>query len=104
MPPRCAAWVREGLVKRFARVLWLERRVAERGGPLTESVLKLLRQHAHQTLDPQGQIEAPAPGYLGCQDTYYVGTLKGVGRVYARPSSTPMPPWASPSSISARSR
>lgn len=78
------AWQREGLLKRFDRLLWLERRVAERGGPLTESVLKLLRQHAHQTLDPQSQIEAPAPGYLGCQDTYYVGTLKGVGRVYAQ--------------------
>lgn len=77
-------WAREGLVKRFDRLLWLERRVAERGGPLTESVLKLLRQHAHQTLDPQGQIEAPVPGFLGCQDTYYVGTLKGVGRVYAQ--------------------
>jgi triacylglycerol esterase/lipase EstA (alpha/beta hydrolase family) len=36
------------------RLLWLERRVAQRGGPLTESVLKLLRQHAHQTLDAQG--------------------------------------------------
>ncbi len=24
------------------------------------------------------------PGYLGCQGTYYVGTLKGVGRVYAQ--------------------
>src|SRR5574338_64002 len=77
-------WAREGLLKRFDRLLWLERRVAEHGGPLTESVLKLLRQHAHQTLDPQGQIEAPVPGYLGCQDTYYVGTLKGVGRVYAQ--------------------
>ena len=22
------------------------------------------------------------PGYLGSQDTFYVGTLKGVGRVY----------------------
>ena len=43
-------------------LLWLERRVAAHGGPLTESVLKLLRQHAHQTLDPQGQIEAPSPG------------------------------------------
>jgi transposase InsO family protein len=77
-------WQREGLLKRFDRLLWLERRVAERGGPLTEQVLKLLRQHAHQTVDPQAHIEAPVPGYLGCQDTYYVGSLKGVGRVYAQ--------------------
>jgi len=77
-------WAREGLVKRFDRLLWLERRVAERGGPLTESVLKLLRQHARATMDPQSAIEAPYPGFLGCQDTYFVGTLKGVGRVYAQ--------------------
>ena len=24
----------------------------------------------------------PHPGYLGCQDTYYVGNIKGVGRIY----------------------
>lgn len=41
-----------------------------------------LRQHVHQTLDPQGQIEAPVSGYLGCEDTYYAATLKRVGRVY----------------------
>ena len=26
--------------------------------------------------------ETEHPGYLGSQDTYYVGTLKGVGRIY----------------------
>ena len=25
---------------------------------------------------------APTPGYLGAQDTYYVGKIKGVGRIY----------------------
>ena len=29
-----------------------------------------------------GEIETEHPGYLGSQDTFYVGTLKGVGRVY----------------------
>ena len=29
-----------------------------------------------------GEIETFHPGYLGSQDTFYVGTLKGVGRVY----------------------
>lgn len=28
------------------------------------------------------EIETVHPGYLGSQDTFYVGTLKGVGRVY----------------------
>ncbi len=30
----------------------------------------------------QGQIETKHPGYLGAQDTSYVGTIKGVGRIY----------------------
>lgn len=77
-------WGREGLVKRFDRLLWLERRVATTGGPFTERVLKPLRRHAHDTLDSQGSMDAPSPGYLGCQDTYFVGTLKGVGRIYAQ--------------------
>ena len=29
-----------------------------------------------------GEIETAHPGYLGSQDTFYVGTLKGVGRLY----------------------
>ena len=29
-----------------------------------------------------GEIETEHPGYLGSQDTYYVGTMKGLGRIY----------------------
>jgi transposase InsO family protein len=29
-----------------------------------------------------GEIETQHPGYLVAQDTYYVGTIKGVGRIY----------------------
>ena len=29
-----------------------------------------------------GEFETECPGYCGAQDTFYVGTLKGVGRVY----------------------
>src|SRR5690606_18186803 len=29
-----------------------------------------------------GQIETHHPGYLGSQDTFYVGNMKGVGRIY----------------------
>jgi transposase InsO family protein len=77
-------WAREGLLRRFDRLLWLERRMAETGGPLTEQVKKLLAKHQRDTLDPQQSIEAPYPGYLGCIDTYFVGTLKGIGRIYAQ--------------------
>jgi transposase InsO family protein len=29
-----------------------------------------------------GEIETEHPGYLGAQDTYYIGTIKGIGRLY----------------------
>lgn len=29
-----------------------------------------------------GEFESECPGYCGAQDTFYVGSLKGVGRVY----------------------
>ncbi len=32
--------------------------------------------------EASGEIETAHPGYLGSQDTFYVGTLKGVGRIY----------------------
>src|SRR4051794_41654673 len=35
-----------------------------------------------QRLIAHGEFESECPGYCGAQDTFYVGTLKGVGRVY----------------------
>ena len=32
--------------------------------------------------EAHGEIETAHSGYLGAQDTYYVGTIKGVGRIY----------------------
>ena len=48
---------------------------------LTEAqVVALERQRA--TDEVHGEIETQHPGYLGSQDTYYVGTIKGIGRIY----------------------
>jgi hypothetical protein len=77
-------WQREGLLKCFDRLLWLEKPSAATGGPLTAQVKKLLAKHQRETLDPQSHLEAPYPGFLGCIDTYFVGTLKGIGRIYAQ--------------------
>ncbi len=33
-------------------------------------------------VDPEQHIEAPHPGHLLCQDSYFVGTIKGVGKIY----------------------
>ncbi len=48
---------------------------------LTESQLQALEKQ--KTIkEASGEIETQHPGYLGSQDTYYVGTIKGVGRIY----------------------
>jgi hypothetical protein len=75
-------WLRQGLTLKFQRPLWLEQKTAAEGGVLTESHLKLLRRHRGRVSDPGQHVEAPTPGFLLCQDTYFVGTIKGVGKIY----------------------
>lgn len=48
---------------------------------LTESQVQALEKKKHDD-EACGEVETAHPGYLGSQDTFYVGTLKGVGRVY----------------------
>ena len=43
--------------------------------------LKALERKARDD-EACGEIETAHPGYLGSQDTFYVGNLKGVGRIY----------------------
>jgi transposase InsO family protein len=78
---RCV-WQRHGLALRYQRLLWLEQKTAARGGILTESQLRLLRRCRGRLTDPEQHVEAPQPGFLLCQDTYFVGTIKGVGKIY----------------------
>ena len=75
-------WQRHGLTLRCQRLLWLEQKTAARGRVLTESQLRLLRRHRGKLTDPEQHVEAPAPGFLLCPDTYFVGTIKGVGKIY----------------------
>lgn len=59
----------------------LEAKVAQDGILLTEEQLKMLEK-AKLEKEAHGEIETEHPGYLGSQDTYYVGNMKGVGRIY----------------------
>ncbi len=43
--------------------------------------LKALERRASDD-EACGEIETAHPGYLGSQDIFYVGNLKGVGRIY----------------------
>jgi len=63
------------------RLRALEEKVAAEGPILTESQVAA-REKKRYDDEAAGKIEAAHSGYLGSQDTFYVGTLKGVGRVY----------------------
>jgi len=75
-------WLRHGLTLKIQRLLWLGQKTAAEGGVLTELQIRLLQKHRGRLADPQQHVESPRPGYLLCQDTYFVGTIKGVGRIY----------------------
>lgn len=77
---RCV-WLRHQLACFKDRLRALEQKVAEEGLILTESQVAAIEKKKQQAI-ANGEIETHHPGYLGSQDTFYVGTLKGVGRVY----------------------
>ena len=74
-------WLRHDLANFKQRLNALEAHVAETGVVLTESQVVALERKQEEK-EAHGEIETEHPGYLGSQDTFYVGTLKGVGRVY----------------------
>jgi transposase InsO family protein len=77
---RCV-WLRHNLETFQKRLIALEGMVAKTGAVLTESQLKAM-ERAKEEKTACGEIETEHVGYLGSQDTFYVGTLKGVGRIY----------------------
>ncbi len=77
---RCV-WLRHDLACFKQRLRALEKHVAHTGAVLTEAQVAALERKQDDDV-ACGEIETAHPGYLGSQDTFYVGTLKGVGRIY----------------------
>lgn len=66
---------RFGLNKRYQRLIYLEK-LKEKNQPLTERSLKIVQRQCKKIK------HGLWPGHIVALDTFYVGCLKGVGRIY----------------------
>ncbi len=73
-------WQRHGLLTKHERLLRLLTATAERKLELSEKQIQLLERFSPEFR--KRHIEAPHTGSLVAVDTFFVGTLKGVGKVY----------------------
>jgi hypothetical protein len=74
-------WMRHNLESFKKRLSALEKQVAQSPIILTEAQIAALEKKREDDV-AHGEIDTAHPGYLGSQDTFYVGTFKGVGRIY----------------------
>ncbi|MDX2143064.1 MAG: IS481 family transposase [Rhodospirillaceae bacterium] len=73
-------WTRHNLLTKHERLLRLERQQGERKIELTEGQIRMLERFSPEFRDRH--IEAPYTGALVGVDTFFVGAMKGVGKIY----------------------
>lgn len=78
---RCV-WLRNDLEKFSKRLKALEAKIAQDAGSILTETQLIALEKIRERAEALEEIETEHPGYLGCQDTYYVGNIKGVGRIY----------------------
>src|ERR1700758_4709357 len=77
-----SVWVRNDLQTFAQRLKALEARLAQTSGMVLSEQQVRAMEKAQQEKEAHGEIETAHPGYLGAQDTYYVGTIKSIGKIY----------------------
>ena len=73
-------WLKVGMETKYKRLLRLEEEKNGRDVELTAEQIRLLEKA--NPCFRERKVESLNPGYLLCQDTFLVGTLKGIGRIY----------------------
>lgn len=74
-------WLRHEMTRKKQRLKRLEKYAAETSNILTEAQVNAL-EAAKEEKAAHGEIETYHPGFLFGQDTYHVGYIKGVGKIY----------------------
>lgn len=75
-------WLRHELNSFKLRLKALEKQLADNQSMILTEAQVVALEKSKQEKEAHGEIETEHPGYLGAQDTYYVGTIKGIGRIY----------------------
>lgn len=73
-------WIKEEMETRYKRLLRMEEEKSGQDIDLTAEQIRLLEKA--NPCFRERHVESPYPGYLLCQDTFMVGALKGIGRIY----------------------
>lgn len=73
-------WIKEDMETKYKRLFRLEEESSGTDIELTAEQIKLLEKA--NPCYRERHVESIYPGYLLCQDTFMVGTIKGVGRIY----------------------
>ncbi len=73
-------WIKEKLETKYKRLLRLEEEKNGQDLDLTEEQIRFLEKA--NPCFRERRVESPYPGYLLSQDTFHVGRIKGVGRIW----------------------
>ena len=76
-----SVWLRHSLENKALRLKRLQEWSAKENNILTESQVQALEEQK-QEKEVHGEVETHHSGFLFAQDTYYVGYIKGIGKIY----------------------